>query len=109
MQPERWRTCRTWVRVRKFEQDPTFNLIGRPRGPQMKCGWGCGAKLTGRNMRALHNMDEAAGSLRARGPARKELVSQAWMPAGAANAVRLALRHHTGRRARFGRLVTLRR
>jgi hypothetical protein len=33
-------------------QDPTFNLIGRPRGPRMKCGWGCGAQLTGRNMRA---------------------------------------------------------
>src|SRR5271156_3466349 len=49
---ERCRKCRTWVRVRKFERDPTFNLIGRPRGPRMKCGWGCGAKLTGRNMRA---------------------------------------------------------
>src|SRR5271163_1066742 len=49
---ERCRECRTWVRVRKFEQDPTFNLIGRPRGPRMKCGWGCGAQLTGRDMRA---------------------------------------------------------
>jgi hypothetical protein len=25
---------------------------GRPPGPRMKCGWGCGAQLTGRNMRA---------------------------------------------------------
>jgi hypothetical protein len=25
---------------------------GRPRGPRMKCGWGCGAQLTGRYMRA---------------------------------------------------------
>jgi hypothetical protein len=49
---ERCRKCRTWIRVRKFEQDPTFNLIGRPREPRMKCGWGCGAQLTGRNMQA---------------------------------------------------------
>ena len=27
-------------------------FIGRPRGPQMPCGWGCGAKLTGIQMRA---------------------------------------------------------
>jgi hypothetical protein len=33
------RKCRSQVRVRKFQQDPTFNLIGHPRGPQMKCGW----------------------------------------------------------------------
>jgi hypothetical protein len=25
---------------------------GHPQGPRMKCGWGCGAQLTGRNMRA---------------------------------------------------------
>src|SRR5580658_9235787 len=49
---ESCRKCRSQVRVRKFEQDPTFNLIGRPRGPRMKCGWGCGAQLTGRTMRA---------------------------------------------------------
>ena len=24
---------------------------GAPRGPRMKCGWGCGAQFTGRNMR----------------------------------------------------------
>jgi hypothetical protein len=49
---ERCRKCRSQVRVRKFQQDPTFNLIGRPQGPRMKCGWGCGGKLTGRDMRA---------------------------------------------------------
>jgi hypothetical protein len=38
--------------VRKFQQDPTFNLIRRRRGPRMKYGWGCGEQLTGRNMRA---------------------------------------------------------
>ena len=37
---------------RKLRRDPTFNLIGHQRGPRMKCGWGFGAKLTGRNMRA---------------------------------------------------------
>jgi hypothetical protein len=29
----------------------------------MKCGWGCGAEIAGCNMRALHNMPEATGSL----------------------------------------------
>jgi|SRR5580700_3426507 hypothetical protein len=29
----------------------------------MKCGWGCGEQLTGRNMHALHSMREAAGGL----------------------------------------------
>ena len=52
--------CRSWVRVKKFQQDPTFNLIGRPR---MKCGWAAGAKLTGRNMRALHDMPQTAGGI----------------------------------------------
>ena len=28
-----------------------FHLIGRPRGPQMACGWGCGACLTEHQMR----------------------------------------------------------
>ena len=44
---ERCRKCRTWVRVRKFQQDPTFNLIGRPRGPRMKCGWVAAPSLPG--------------------------------------------------------------
>ena len=48
----RCRKCWSWVRVRKSESDPTFNLIGRPRGPQMPCGWGCGAKLGEHQMRA---------------------------------------------------------
>jgi hypothetical protein len=29
-----------------------FNLIGRPRGPRMLCGWRCGALLTEHEMRA---------------------------------------------------------
>ena len=28
---------------RGFPRVPTFNLIGRPRGQRMRCGWGCGA------------------------------------------------------------------
>ena len=52
----------------------------------MKCGWGRGSQLTGRNRRALHNMREAAGSLRARGQASEELEGEAWTPTGAANA-----------------------
>ena len=50
---ERCRKCRSSVRVRKFQQDPTFNLIGCPRGPRVRCGWGCGAQLTASRMR-LH-------------------------------------------------------
>jgi hypothetical protein len=34
---ERCRKCRDSVRVRKFQQDPTFNLIGRPPGRAV-CG-----------------------------------------------------------------------
>ena len=49
---ESCRKCQSQVRVRKFQQDPTFNLIGRPRGPRMKYGWGCGEQLTGRIMSA---------------------------------------------------------
>lgn len=49
---ERCPKCRRWVRVEKAERDPTFNLVGRPRGPQMPCGWGCGARLTDHKMRA---------------------------------------------------------
>src|SRR5437879_2754985 len=44
--------CRRWVRFEKFRRDSTFNLIGRPRGPRMTCGWGCGAELTGSQMRS---------------------------------------------------------
>ena len=48
---ETCRRCRRWVRLKKWERDPTFNLMGRPRGPRMACGWGCGAELTGHKMR----------------------------------------------------------
>jgi len=48
------RKCRSWVYVEKLRRDPTskpieqtFNPVGRPRRPQMPCGWGCGATLTG--------------------------------------------------------------
>jgi hypothetical protein len=53
---ERCRKCRSQVRVRKFQQDPTFNLIGHPSGPRMKCGWVCDADLTGCQIaRALYH------------------------------------------------------
>jgi hypothetical protein len=48
---ERCPKCRRLVRVIKWRRDPTFNLIGRPRGPRMKCGWGCGSGLTEHQMR----------------------------------------------------------
>jgi hypothetical protein len=38
--------------ARKFKR-------GRPPGPRMKCGWGCGAALTELQMRALHHMPES--------------------------------------------------
>jgi hypothetical protein len=44
----RCRRCAS--RVRESILSP-FHLIGRPRGPQMACGWGCGACLTERQMR----------------------------------------------------------
>jgi hypothetical protein len=45
-----------------------------PRGPRMKCGWGCGEQFTGRSMRAhFRNMREAAGGLLRRGRTREEL------------------------------------
>src|SRR5580658_2832534 len=48
---------------------------GRPAGPRMKCGWGCGEQLTGRNMRvhfticamrpaASDDLDRRGGSLK---------------------------------------------
>ena len=103
------RKCRSWVRGMKWQRDPTFNFIGRPRGPQMPCGWGCGAKLTGIQMRAHFTIcpNRPAISDGVRQPAAlvaagRELAVQnepdekpggeAWTPAGTANAVRLALR-----------------
>ena len=44
----RCRRCAS--RVRESILSP-FHLIGRPRGPQMACGWGCGACLTEHQMR----------------------------------------------------------
>jgi hypothetical protein len=63
-------------------------MRGHPPGPRMRCGWGCGAQFTGRNMRALHIMREAAGSLRRHGPTMAELASQGRTPTGAAHAMR---------------------
>jgi hypothetical protein len=40
------------ARVRLWAQDHTFSLIGRPRGPQMQCGWQCGAALTSHRLRS---------------------------------------------------------
>jgi hypothetical protein len=48
---------------------------GRPAGPRMKCGWGCGEQLTGRKMRvhfticamrpaASDDVDRRGGSLK---------------------------------------------
>jgi hypothetical protein len=78
---------------------------GRPAGPQMKCGWGCGEQLTGRNMRAHFTRCPKR-------PAASDHVD--WKPTGAANAMRLALRYCSrqrsgegmrGRVARSGDLV----
>jgi hypothetical protein len=45
-------------------KDPTFNLIGRPRGPRMKCGWGAARPAYRTHYaRALHYMSEAADGL----------------------------------------------
>jgi hypothetical protein len=74
----------------EFEQDPTFNLIGRPRGPRMPCGWGCGADLPASDASALHHLCESAGGLRRSGPSEPE--GQACVPTGFTNAVRLAPR-----------------
>jgi hypothetical protein len=38
-------------KVRK-KPAPEKHPGGRPRGVEMPCGWGCGAKLTAREMRA---------------------------------------------------------
>jgi hypothetical protein len=43
--------CRRRLLAERLRLDPTSNLVGRPRGPQMPCGWGCGAKLTEHQMR----------------------------------------------------------
>jgi hypothetical protein len=82
----------------KVQQDPTFNLIGRPRGPRMKCGWGCGAKLTGRNMRAHFTIcPKRSAAFHRRGPTRGKQSS----PNGSASAVRVALQTPRQRRRRL--------
>jgi hypothetical protein len=58
----------------------------------MKCRWGWGAALTGRHMRAQFTICAKRPAASGDGPPRKEPESQAWTPAGAANALRLALR-----------------
>jgi hypothetical protein len=61
----------------------------------MKCGWGCGEQLIGRNMRAHF-------TTRAKRPAASDHVDRrggtckpVWPPTGAADAMRLALRRQT--------------
>ena len=57
---EKCNNCRRWVRAAKSLQNsrltgrpPTERRpIGRPRGPRMACGWGCGIALSGHEMRA---------------------------------------------------------
>jgi hypothetical protein len=91
----RCRKCWSWVRVRKFEQDP-FNFIGLPQGSRMPCKWGCGAELTECQMRAhLTIRCEAAGRLRPWRPRREERESY-WVDAHrAAQAMWLAPRSAT--------------
>jgi hypothetical protein len=62
---------------------PALNLIGRPRGPRMRCGWGCSAQLTGRNMRAHFTMARSGRRPPAtwsddEGGARKPTVAVHW-------------------------------
>jgi hypothetical protein len=71
--------------------DPIFNLIGHSRGPRMKCGWGCGEQLTGRNMRAHFTISAKRPAALYR-PPEGGTASQACPPARAANALRLGLR-----------------
>jgi hypothetical protein len=63
---ERCRKCRSSVCVRKFQQDPTFDLIGHPRGPRMYCCWRRGYPIHGEpDVGTFHRNAEAASSLRA--------------------------------------------
>jgi len=83
------------MRVREAIRRPGFQSRGRPRGRWMLCGWGLRwqAHWSG-DARALYEMPEPAGSLTPGeqfGPTREKLESQAWTPAGAANALRLVL------------------
>jgi hypothetical protein len=68
---------------------------GHPPGRLTLCGWRCGPTHGEPEEGALHGMREVAGSLGPLGPTRGELESQARPPAGAASALRLALRHTT--------------
>ena len=45
------RKCTSRIRFERLQLDPTANLLGRPRGPRMPCGWNCGARLTAGELR----------------------------------------------------------
>jgi len=74
---ERCRKCRSQVRVRKHQQDATFNLIGGPRSPAdaLRLALRRSAHRA-QYARALHNMREAAGRFQRRGPAREECAQR---------------------------------
>ena len=69
----------------------------------MKCGWDCGAQLSGRNMRAHFTIcaKQPAGSDLV-DPRKEEFASQAWPPTGAADEMRLGLRR-SAYRAQYAR------
>jgi hypothetical protein len=82
-------------------------IITARRSPRMKCGWGCGEQLTGRNMRAHFTIcAERPGGLRRRGPERKARRGRPGprMPCGWRCGSRLTASgmrsHYTGRRGR---------
>jgi hypothetical protein len=58
-------------------------------------GWGCGAQLTGHQMRAHLTICARPPTASEYGTAGEEPERQAWPPTAAANAVRLALRLRT--------------
>jgi hypothetical protein len=85
---------RVWAAIRRLG----FQSAKRPRTLRMKCGWGCGAQLTGRNMRAhfttcpkrppdSSNPGSSHSHHRRRSPKVKT-----WPAAGTADALRLGLR-----------------
>jgi hypothetical protein len=65
------------------------------RAPRMKCGWVAAPSLLGSICARTSRSARSAGGLRPGGQAREKLKSQASIPTGTANPVRLALRRQT--------------
>jgi hypothetical protein len=79
----RCRKCRTWVRVRRFEQDPTFNLIGRPPRAADEMRLELRRSAHGESdATAFHHVREAADSLRPRGATTGTLKVKRGRPPG---------------------------